>query len=48
MFLAQVIDVCGDGFEDPQTQETEQAHQGEVERVARLSCGGERGLELQV
>ena len=45
VFLAQVVDVGADGLEDPQA---EQAYEREVELVARLSRGGEQGLELQV
>lgn len=48
VFLAQVVDVCADGLEDPQPEKAEQAHKREVVRVARLPCGGEHGLELQV
>lgn len=48
MFLSQVVDVCANGLEDPQSEQTQQAHECEVERVARLPGGGEHGLELEV
>ena len=48
MLLAQVVDVGADGLEDAQPAKSEQAHEGEVERVAGLSGGGEHGLELQM
>ena len=48
VFLTQVFDVSSNGLEDPQTQKSEQADEGEVERVARLPGGGEHALELQV
>jgi len=46
--LAEVGDVRGGGFEDPQAQQAEHAHQREIARVRRLPGGGEQGLELQV
>jgi hypothetical protein len=48
VFLARVVDVRADGLEDPQSEQPEQAHKREVERIARLPGGGEQGLELQV
>jgi len=36
------------GLEDPQTEQAEQAHEREVERVARLSGRVEHRLELEV
>jgi hypothetical protein len=49
VFLAEVLDVDAGGFEDPQPQQAEQAHQREVEPIR---CGlprrGQHGLELQV
>lgn len=48
VLLAEVFDVGADGLEDPQAQEPQKAHQREVERVARLSRGGEHRLELQM
>jgi len=37
VLLTQVVDVGAYGLEDPQTEQAEQAHEREVERVARLS-----------
>jgi len=48
VFLAEVADVGGAGFEDPQAQEPEHRDQGEVVRVRGEAGGGEDGLELQV
>ncbi len=48
VLLAEVGDVEGAGFEDPQPQEPEQAHQGEVVRCWWSACGGQQGFELQV
>ena len=36
------------GFEDPQPEQAEHGHQGEVVAVARLARGREHGLELQM
>jgi hypothetical protein len=33
VLLTQVLDVCTDRLDDPQTKHTEQAHQREVEGV---------------
>jgi hypothetical protein len=48
MFFAEVADVSTGGFEDPQAEQAEHGHQGEVTRVRWLADGGEQGLELQV
>ena len=48
MLLAEVGDVSAGGLEDPQAQQAEHGHQGEIARVRRLAGGGEKGLELQV
>jgi len=40
VLLTEVGDVCAGGFEDPQAEQPEQAHQGEVVPVGRLpGCG---------
>ena len=43
VFLAEVADVRASGLEDPQAQQAEHGHQGEVKRVGRLAGGGEQG-----
>ena len=48
VFLAQVGDVGAGGFEDPQTQQPEHGHQGEVARRRRFAGSSEQSLELQV
>jgi hypothetical protein len=48
VFLAQILHVGPGGLEDPQTQQSERRHQGEVVLDKRGSGGGEHGLELQV
>ncbi|GEM_PF-3937345 len=48
VFLAQVGDAGAGGFEDPQGQQPEHGHQGEVVIVRRLARGGQQRLELQV
>jgi len=48
VLLAEVGDVGAGGFEDPQAQQAEHRHKGEVARVRRVPGGGEQGLELQV
>ncbi len=42
-----VADAVG-GFEDPQAQQAEHGHEGEIVPVGGLAGGGEQGLELQV
>ena len=48
MFFSEVVNVGADGLEDPQPEQTQQAHQREVERSGGLPGGGEHCLELQV
>jgi len=48
VFLAQVGDAGAGGFEDPQAEQPEHGHQGEVVIVRRLARGGQQRLELQV
>jgi hypothetical protein len=48
VLFAEVADVRAGGFEDPQAQQAEHGHQGEVVPVGGLAGGGEQGLELQV
>ena len=48
VFLAQVADVRAGGLEDPQAQQPEHGHKGEVVPVGGLAGCGEQGLELQV
>ncbi len=48
VFLAQVADVGGGGFEDPQPEQAEHGDQREVGRVGRGPRRGEHGFELQV
>jgi hypothetical protein len=48
MFLAEVGDVRAGSFEDPQAEQPEHGHQGEVIAVRRFPGGGEQGLKLQV
>ena len=48
MFLAQVADVRAGGLEDPQAQQPEHGHKGEVVPVGGLAGCGEQGFELQV
>jgi hypothetical protein len=48
MLLSEVGDVRSGGLEDPQAQQAEHGHQGEVARVRRFAGNGEQSLELQV
>ena len=48
VFFAEVVDVCGGAFEDPQAQQPEHDHQREVTSVRRFVGGSEQGLEVQV
>jgi hypothetical protein len=48
VFLAQVGDVGTGGLEDPQAEQSEHGHQGEVIAVRGLAGGGQQRLELQV
>jgi hypothetical protein len=48
VLFAEVADVRAGGFEDPQAQQAEHGHEGEVVAVGGLAGGGEQGLELQV
>src|SRR5437764_522551 len=48
VFFAEVGDVRAGGFEDPQAEQPEHSHEGEVARVRGLPSRGEQGLELQV
>jgi len=48
MLFAQVGDVRASGLEDPQAEQPEHGHEGEVAGVRRLAGRGEQGLELQV
>jgi hypothetical protein len=48
VFLANVTDVRAGRFEDPQAEQTEHGHQGEVIPVSGLAGCGEQGLELEV
>ena len=48
MLLAEIADVRASGLEDPQAQQPQHCHQGEVVPVSRLAGSGEQGLELQV
>ena len=48
VFFAEVGDVQAGGFEDPQTEQSEQADQREVVPVGRLPGGGQQRLQLQV
>jgi hypothetical protein len=48
VFFAQIGDIGPGGFEDPQAQQPEHGHQGEVAQVPGFPGGGEQGLELQV
>ena len=48
VLLAEIVDVRADGLEDPQSEQTQQAHQREVEWVGRHPGGGQQRLELQM
>jgi hypothetical protein len=48
VLLAEVSNVHGGGFEDPQAQQSEHGHHREVARVRRLAGSGQQRLELQV
>ena len=48
VLFAEIADIGGSGFEDPQAEQPEHGHQREVVRVRRFPGGGEQGLELQV
>jgi len=48
VLFADVSDVRGGGFEDPQAEQAEHGDQREVVPVRRLAGGGEQSLELQV
>lgn len=48
VLLAEVVDVCADGLEDPQPEKAKQADKREVEGVGRLPAGAEHGFKLQV
>jgi hypothetical protein len=48
VLFAEITDICAAGFEDPQAQEAQHGHQGEVITVGGLAGGCEQGLELQV
>jgi hypothetical protein len=48
MLLLEVGDVGVTRFEDPQPEQAEHHHQGEVVEVGRLARRGEQRLELQM
>jgi hypothetical protein len=48
VLLAEVGDVGAGGFEDPQPEQAEHDHRGEVGGVCRVAGGCEHGFELQV
>jgi hypothetical protein len=48
VLFAEVGDVGGGGFEDPQAKQPEHGHQREFARVCGAAGGGEQGFELQV
>ncbi len=48
VFLAEVGDVGAGGLEDPQAQQPEHGHQGEVVIAGRFAGGGQQRLELQM
>jgi hypothetical protein len=48
VLFAEVGDSRAGGFEDPQAQQAEHGHQGEVVPVGGLAGCGEQGLELKV
>jgi hypothetical protein len=48
VLLTEVSDIRGGGLEDPQAQQAEHGHQGEVARMRRFAGSGEQSLELQV
>ena len=48
VFFAEIGDVRAAGFEDPQAEQAQEAHQREVARMGRLTGGDQHGLELQV
>ena len=48
VFLAQVGDVGATCFEDPQAEQPQHGHQGEVVGVRRRAGRAEQGFELQV
>ena len=48
VFLAEVGDVGAARFEDPQAEQPQHGHQGEVVGVRRRAGRAEQGFELQV
>jgi hypothetical protein len=48
VLFAEVGDIRAGGFEDPQAQQSEHGHEGEVVPVGGLAGCGEQGLELRV
>jgi len=48
VFLAQIGDVRAGCLEDPQSEQAEHGHQGEIVTDRRLAGRGQHGLELQV
>jgi hypothetical protein len=48
VFLAEVADAEAAGFEDPQSQQSEQGNEREVVDVVRQPGGGNQGFELQM
>jgi hypothetical protein len=48
VLLAEIFDVRADGLEAPQSEQTQHAHQREVEGVGRHPGGGQQRLELQM
>jgi hypothetical protein len=48
MLIAQVRDVGANGLEDPQAEQAEHGHKGEVAGMSGLAGGGQQRLELQV
>jgi hypothetical protein len=48
VLLAEVVEVRPAHLEDPQAQQAEQAHQGEVIRVGRVASRSEQRLQLKM
>jgi hypothetical protein len=48
VLFAEVGDVRAGGLEDPQAEQPQHGHQGEVGRIGGLPGRGEQGFELQV
>ena len=48
VLLAKVADIGAGGLENPQAQQPQHGHQGEVVPVSGPAGSGEQGLELQV